>query len=54
MGTYQRVLNDSYPMNTNMTGFRFVFSKKLCLLVLWIKVASALDKIIIKQHIRNV
>ena len=26
MGTYLRVLSESYPMNTNMTGFRW-FSK---------------------------
>ena len=29
MGTHLRVLNESYPMNTNMTGFRR-FSKNLC------------------------
>ena len=29
-------------MNTNMTGFR-CFSKNLCTLVLWTKVASALE-----------
>ena len=29
-------------MNTNMTGFKW-FSKKYCVLVLWIKVASALE-----------
>ena len=29
-------------MSTNMTGFRW-FSKKLCILVLWTKVASALE-----------
>ena len=28
-GTYLRVLSESYPMNTNMTGFRR-FSKYLC------------------------
>ena len=27
MGTHMRVLMESYPMNTNMTGFRW-FSKK--------------------------
>ena len=29
-------------MNTNMTWFRY-FSKNLCVLVLWTKVASALE-----------
>ena len=29
-------------MNTNMTGFRW-FSKDLCILVLWMKVALALE-----------
>ena len=29
-------------MNTNMTEFRY-FSKNLCVLVLWTKVASALE-----------
>ena len=29
MGTYLRVLSESYPINTNMTGFRG-FSKPLC------------------------
>ena len=30
MGTHQRVLSESYPMNTNMTRFRW-FSKVLTL-----------------------
>ena len=38
MGTHLKVLNKSYPMNTNMTGFRW-FSKRFCILVLWTKVA---------------
>ena len=38
MGTHLRVLNESYPINTNMTGF-----KNLCILVLWTKVTSALE-----------
>ena len=42
MGTHMRVLNKSYPMNTNMIGFRW-FSKNLCVLVLWMKVASAFE-----------
>ena len=41
MGTYLRVLSESYPMNTNMTGCRW-FSKIFALL-LWMKVASALE-----------
>ena len=42
MDTHLRVLRESYPMNTNMTGFqtKMVF-KILCVLVLWTKVASA-------------
>ena len=42
MGTHMRVLSESFPMNTNMTGFRW-FSKKDCILVIWKKVASALE-----------
>ena len=44
MGTYLRVLSESYPMNTNMTGF-YMFFKDLCIFVLWTKVASALEGI---------
>ena len=36
----------SYPMNTNMIGFRW-FSKNLCILVLWMKVASALEGLLV-------
>ena len=42
MGTHLRGLSESYPMNSNMTGYR-CFSKNLCVLVLWMKVASALN-----------
>ena len=42
MGTHQKVLGESYPMNTNMTGFRR-FSKIFCFFVLSSKVASALE-----------
>ena len=35
-GTHLRVLSESYPMNTNMTGFRCFFKKTLC--------SCALDK----------
>ena len=44
-------------MSTNMTGFRW-FSKNLCVLVLWTKVASALEGILyflfMTLNIRNV
>ena len=39
MGTHLRVMSKSYPMNTNMAGFR-CFSE---IFVLWTKVASALE-----------
>ena len=43
MGTHLRVLSESYPMNTNIVGFR-CFSKEKCVLVLWrMKAASALE-----------
>ena len=42
MGTYLRVLSESYSMNANMTGFRW-FSKNLGILVLRMKVASVLE-----------
>ena len=42
MGIYPRVLRDSYPMNTNMTGFGWFSKVFLCVLVLFAKVASAL------------
>ena len=45
MGTHMRVLSESYPMNTNMTGFRW-FSK---ILVIWTKVASASEGISVKD-----
>ena len=38
LGTHLRVLNEGYPMSTNMTGF-----KNCCILVLWMKVTSALE-----------
>ena len=40
--THLRVLSESYPMNTNMAGFRW-FSKTLCVLVLWREIVSALE-----------
>ena len=45
MGTHLRVLSESNLMNTNMTEFRWP-SKRLCFLVLWGKVASALEGLI--------
>ena len=41
-------------MNTNMTGFGWL-SKKLCILVLWMKVASALEglRILLRYCILN-
>ena len=44
MGTQLRVLSKSYPMNTNMTGFR-CFLKDICVHVLWANVASALNRL---------
>ena len=41
IGTHLRVLSEHYPMNTNTAGFRW-FSK-FCDIVLWMKVASALE-----------
>ena len=45
--THLRVLIKSYLMNTNITGFRWC-SKVFCVLVLWTKVASALEGLIVK------
>ena len=42
MGTHLRVLSEGFPMNTNMPGFRW-FSIHFCIVVLWKKVASALE-----------
>ena len=42
MGTHLRELAESYPMNTNMTGFRW-FSKIFAFLCFGRKVASALE-----------
>ena len=33
--THLRVLGESYPMNTNTTGFRWFSKIKICVLVLW-------------------
>ena len=42
MGTQLRILSESFPMNSNMTGFRW-FSIFFFVIVLWMKVASALE-----------
>ena len=42
MSTHLIVLSKSYPMNTNMKGFRW-FSKIFAIIVLQRKVASALE-----------
>ena len=42
MGTHLRVLSESYPINNNLTGFRWI-SKTFKALVLWTKVALALE-----------
>ena len=42
MGTHMKVLGESFPMNTNMTGFRWFF-ENICVLVLWMKEASSLE-----------
>ena len=39
MGTHLRVLSESSPINTNMTGFRW-YSKYICVLVLRTNVAT--------------
>ena len=43
MGTHMRVLSESFPMNTNMVGFLKTVFINLCILVLWTKVATALE-----------
>ena len=46
MGTHLIELNESYPMNTYLAGFRW-FSKKSRVLVLWTKMVSALEGLIV-------
>ena len=41
MVTHLRVLSESYSLNANMTGFKWF--QKLCIIMLWMKVASALE-----------
>ena len=47
-GTSLRVLSESYPMNTNLTGFRW-FSKTLCIHVLGTKVTSTYEGLTLKH-----
>ena len=49
MGTHLKVLSESYPMNTNVTGFRSLY-----FLALWVKVASALKGLTIAIEERTV
>ena len=42
MGIHQRELIESYPMNTNTTGFKCFF-KNLCILVFWAMGDSSLS-----------
>ena len=44
MGTHLRVFEESFPMNTNIIGFRW-FTKKNYVLVLWTKVGKALERL---------
>ena len=41
MGTHLIVLSESFPMSTNITGFRWFLKKNVGVLVPWKKVASA-------------
>ena len=50
MGTHLRELSESFPMNTNMTGFR-CFSKNICVIVVWTKEVSALEGLILEIEI---
>ena len=40
--------SESFPMNTNMTGFRLV--SKVCVIVRWAKVASAVEGLVVSLH----
>ena len=48
MGTYLRMLSESYLMNTNMKGFTC-----LCIRLVLTKVASALEGLISNQRIQK-
>ena len=45
----ESILSLSYLMNTNMVGFRWL-SKIVCICVLWIKVALALEGLMISDR----
>ena len=45
----ESILSESYPMDTNMTGFR-CFSLNLCVPSLWTKVALALGGLKLKNN----
>ena len=49
MGTCLRVLSESFPTNTNTTRCRWFF-KNLCVIVLWMKLASAQEGLNIRTH----
>ena len=54
MGTQLRVLSESFLMNTNMTGVRWVFFNT-CVVVLWTTVASSLlEGLVYVVHLRHV
>ena len=52
MGTHLRVLSESYPMNTTMTGVKMVFKNRY-VLVLLAKVASALEELNMKEKMKT-
>ena len=50
MDTHLRVFSENFPMNTNMTWFRW-FAKNLCILVLWMKVYIFEIKMFIRTQV---
>ena len=53
MGTHLTVLSESFPKNTNMTGFNgFVYD--FCIFVLWMKIASALERLMVGGEVLRV
>ena len=53
MGTQLRVLSESFPMSTNMTGFRGPSKIVASLQVLWAKVASTLEGLTLMLLVAN-
>ena len=45
-----RVLSESYPINTNSPGFRWIFENR-CVLVIWMNVALALEGLILHNYL---